>query len=164
MVSTQQVGKTRKSAEETSPPADSGDEYEERTPEPNGTRGTKRTRTTKTTVKGKQQKKRRKKAKLSMLPEMPVDILYEVHGTLLPDVLVDATTPPDILSRPPKGSDAHLLDGEGLQRIPYQQIIATCLAGVVRHDPEERAAASLSFRNDRNGIREPFVRTMLYGS
>jgi len=50
-----------------------------------------------------------------MLPEMPVDILYEVHGSLLHYVLVDAITPPDIFSRPPKGSNAHLLDGEGLQ-------------------------------------------------
>lgn len=94
MVSTRQAGKTRKSAEESSPPADSGEEYEERTPEPNKTRGTKRARTAKTAVKGKQQEKRRKKAKLSMLPGMPVDILYEVRGNLLHYVLVDATTPP----------------------------------------------------------------------
>lgn len=80
MVSTRQAGRTRKSAEKSSPPADSGDEYEERTPEPNKTRGTKRVRTAKTTAKGKQQEKRRKKAKLSMLPEMPIDILYEVCG------------------------------------------------------------------------------------
>ena len=80
MVSTRQARKTRKSAEEGFPPADSGDEYEEPTPEPDKTRGTKRTRTGTTIVKGKQQEKRRKKAMLSMLPEMPVDILYEVRG------------------------------------------------------------------------------------
>ena len=82
MVSTRQAAKTRESAEEGSPPADGGDEYEEHAPEPNKTGGTKRARTAKTTVKGRQQEKRRKKAKLSMLPEMPVDILYEVRGSL----------------------------------------------------------------------------------
>jgi len=93
MVSTRQAGKTRKSADEGSPPVDSDEEYEERVPEHNKTRGTKRARTAKTTVKGKQQGKRRKKAKLSMLPEMSIDILYEVCGCLLQGVLVDAITP-----------------------------------------------------------------------
>ena len=83
MVSTRQAGKSRKSAEESFAPADSGDECEERTPEPGKTRGTKRAKTAKTTVKEKQKGKRRKKAKLSMLPEMPIDILYEVRGSLL---------------------------------------------------------------------------------
>src|SRR6266478_4391666 len=40
-------------------------------------------------------------------------------------VFVDAEMLPDLFSRPPKGSDAHLLDGEGPQQIPYQQIITT---------------------------------------
>ena len=163
MVSTRQAGKTRKSPEECSLPADSDEEYEERAPEPNKTRGTKRARTAKPTVKGKQQEKRRKKAKLSMLPEMPVDILYEVRGTLPQGVVVDAITLPDIFSRPPEGSNAHLLDGKGAQRNPYQQVIATCLAGFVHHDPEGRAAAGLSFRDDRNGVREPFIWPMLHG-
>lgn len=115
MVSTRRAESARKSAEDSSPPVDSGDEYEERTPEPNKTRGTKRARSTKTTVKGKQQGKRPKKAKLSMLPEMPVDILYEVRGSLLHHGIINAKTFPDILSRPPKGSNAHFLDGESSQ-------------------------------------------------
>jgi len=93
MVSTRQARKTHKSGDECSPPADSGEEYEERVPEHNKTRGTKRARTAKATVKGKQQEKRHKKAKLSMLPEMSIDILYEVCGCLLQGVLVDAITP-----------------------------------------------------------------------
>jgi len=72
----------RKAVEESSHPADIGEEYKERAPELDETRGTKRARTAKTTAKGEQQKKRRKKAKLSMLPEMPVDILYEVRKCL----------------------------------------------------------------------------------
>ena len=72
--------KMRKPSEGASSPADSGDEYEERTPEPSKTRGIKRVRTSKTAAKGKQQAKRRKTAKLSMLPDMPIDILYEVRG------------------------------------------------------------------------------------
>ena len=119
MVLSRQAGKTRKFAEEGSPPANSGEEYEKRTPAPNKARGTKRARTAKTTVKGKQQEKRRKKSKLSMLPGMPVDILYEVRGSLLRGGHVDAIPPPDIFSRPPEGSNAHHLDGEGLQRIPH---------------------------------------------
>ena len=116
MVSTRQVGKTRRSVEEGTPPADGGEEYEELAPEPNKTRGTKRARVAKATVKGKEQEKRRKKAKLSMLPGMPVDILYEVRRPLLyHDVAVNAEPFPDIFSRPPKGLDARLLDCEGLQ-------------------------------------------------
>jgi hypothetical protein len=83
MVSTRRAGKARKIAAEVSSPADSGDEYEEGTPKPNKTRGTKRARTSKTTSKDKQQEKRRKKGKLSMLPDMPIDVLYEVRGSLL---------------------------------------------------------------------------------
>jgi len=83
MVLTRHAEKTRKAAEGGSPPADSGDEYEECTPESDKKCGTKRARTAKTTVKDKQQEKPRKKAKLSMLPDMPVDILYEVRGSLL---------------------------------------------------------------------------------
>ena len=83
MVSTRQAGKSRKIAEKDFSPADSGDEYEEGTSEPSKTRGTKRVRTSKTTHKDKQQGKRRKTAKLSMLPDMPVDVLYEVRGSLL---------------------------------------------------------------------------------
>lgn len=78
MVSTRQARKTRKLSERGSSPADSGEEYEEKAPEPSKTGGTKRVRASKTTVKNKQQVKRRKKAKLSMLPDMPIDILYEV--------------------------------------------------------------------------------------
>jgi hypothetical protein len=115
MVLTRQAKKTRKSAEEDFSPADGSNEYEERTPELDETRGTKRARTAKTTVKDKQQERRRKKAKLSMLPEMPVDILYEVRGSLLHYVPADAKMFPDIFSRPPTGSNAHLLDGENSQ-------------------------------------------------
>ena len=100
---------------EVIPPADSGDEYEERAPEPNKTRGTKRVRTAKTTVKGKQQDKRRKKAKLSMLPGMPIDILYEVRESLLHLALVEARASPDIFPCPPEGPTVHLLDGKGSQ-------------------------------------------------
>ena len=83
MVSTRRAGKARKIAEEVFSPADSGDEYEEGVSEPSKTRGTKRARIPKATYKDKQQGKRRKTAKLSMLPDMPVDILYEVRGSLL---------------------------------------------------------------------------------
>ena len=137
MVSTRQAGKTRKVVEEGSHPIDTGEEYEEPTPEFDETRSTKRARTAKTTAKGEQEEKRRKKTKLSMLPEMPVDILYEVRRCLLRRALPDTSTPTDILSRPPKGPDAYLLDGEGVQPVPHYQIIETCLAGLVRHDPEE---------------------------
>ena len=81
MVSTRKTRKSRKPAEESFAPADSGDECEERIPEPGKARGTKRAKTAKTTVKGKQKEKHRKKAKLSMLPEMPIDVLYEVRGS-----------------------------------------------------------------------------------
>ena len=80
----------RKVAEENPPPADTGEEYEEPAPELDGTRGAKRARTAKMTAKGEQQGKRRKKAKLSMLPEMPVDILYEVRRCLLHCAIPDA--------------------------------------------------------------------------
>jgi len=83
MVSTRKAGKTRKIVEETFSPAGSGDEYEEGTPGPSKTCGTKRARTSKTTRGGKSQGKRRKTTNLSMLPDMPIDVLYEVRGTLL---------------------------------------------------------------------------------
>ena len=60
----------RKAAEESSPPNDGGEEYEERAPELAGTRNIKHARTAKITAKDKQQEKLRKKAKLSMLPGM----------------------------------------------------------------------------------------------
>ena len=82
MVSTRRTGKTRKIAEETLSPAGSGDEYEEGTPGPSKTRGAKRSRTTKKTRGSKPQGRRRGTVNLSMLPDMPVDILYEVRGTL----------------------------------------------------------------------------------
>ncbi|KAF9645813.1 hypothetical protein BDM02DRAFT_399008 [Thelephora ganbajun] len=84
MATTKRKPETRKSAEEGLSPADSGDEYEERTPEPSKTRGKKRARTAKMTAKDKQQEKRRKKANLSMLPEMPIDILYEIFSLVHP--------------------------------------------------------------------------------
>ena len=137
MVSTRRAEKARQSTEEGSLPVASGDEYEERTPEPTKTRGTKRVRATKTTAKSKQQpqEKRRKQAKLSMLPEMPVDILYDVRRFLLHYFLVDAKTFPDIFSRPPKGSNAHLLDGQDSQSVPHRQVVATCLAGFIQDTP-----------------------------
>jgi hypothetical protein len=134
MVSTRQATKAHR-AEEGSSLADSGDEYEERTPEPNKTGGTKRARTTKTTVDDKRQEQRRKKAKLSMLPEMPVDILYDVSGSLLFHDLVDTKRFPDIFSRPPEGFATHFLDGEDSQRIPHQQVIAARLAGLIPDGP-----------------------------
>jgi len=137
MVSTRQAVKARKSAGETFSPAGSGDEHEEGTPEPSKTRGTKRARTTKMTAEDQRRERRRKAAKLSMLPGMPVDILYEVGGSLLLHVVVDAQRFLDIFSRPPKRSVAHLLDGEGSQRVPYQKVIATYLAGLIRDDPGE---------------------------
>ena len=70
-------------AEKALSPADSSGEYEEGAPESSKTRGIKRARTSKTASKDKQQGKRRKTAKLSMLPDMPVDILYEVRGSTL---------------------------------------------------------------------------------
>jgi len=82
MVSTRKAGKTRKIVKETSSSAGSGDEYEEGTPGPSKTRGTKRARTSKKTGGGKPQGKGRKTVNLSMLPDMPVDVLYEVRGTL----------------------------------------------------------------------------------
>lgn len=115
MVSTRQAGKTRKSAAAAPSPADSGDEYEERTPESSKTGGIKRVRASKTTAKGNQQGKRRKIAKLSMLPDMPIDILYEVRESFLYHVFVDAKWLPDILSRPPERSDGDLLDFEDSQ-------------------------------------------------
>ena len=96
MVSTRQLGKTRKVAEAGSPPADSSEEYEEHTPVPDKTRGAKRARTAKTTAKKNQQEnqqeKHRKKAKLSMLPGMPVDVLYEVRRSLLHRTLTNTKT------------------------------------------------------------------------
>ena len=83
MVSTRQTIKARKIAEKASSPADSGGEYEEGASESSKTRGTKRAKTSKTASNDKQQAKRRKTAKLSMLPDMPVDILYEVRGSPL---------------------------------------------------------------------------------
>ena len=83
MVSTKQTREARKTAEKVFSPADSGNEYEEDTSESSKMRGTKRARTSKTVSKDKQQGKRRKTAKLSMLPDMPVDILYEVRGSTL---------------------------------------------------------------------------------
>jgi len=82
MVSTRKAGKTRKTAKEAFSPAGSGDEYEEGTPGPSKTGGAKRARTTKKKRGGKPQGKGRKTANLSMLPDMPVDVLYEVRGTL----------------------------------------------------------------------------------
>ena len=79
MVLTRQAKKTRKAAEGGT---DSCDESEVRTPGPDKTRGAKRSRIPKATAKEKQQEKRRKMAKLSMLPEMPVDVLYEVRRSL----------------------------------------------------------------------------------
>jgi hypothetical protein len=137
MVSTRQAEKARKVVKGGSSPAHSGDEHEEPTPEPDRTRGTKRARTTKMTDDGKEQKKRRKKAKLSRLPEMPVDILYEVRGSHLYYSLVDTKKSPDLFSSPPERPNAYLLDGEVSQWVPHQQVIATCLAGLIQDNPEE---------------------------
>lgn len=82
MVSTRNAKKSRRSAKGDSSPVDSGGEYEEPAPESNKTGGKKRVRTTKTTVKDKVAGKRQKRAKLSMLPEMPIDILYEVRESI----------------------------------------------------------------------------------
>lgn len=71
--------KSRQHTEQDSRPDDSSDGYEERVPESNKTRGTKRVRTAKMTTKDKVTGKRQKKAKLWRLPEMPIDILYEVR-------------------------------------------------------------------------------------
>ena len=79
MVSTRQASKSQQRTEEDSLPAASGDGYEERTPESNNTRGKKRVKTTDITVEEKEAAKRLKKAKLRRLPEMPIDILYEVR-------------------------------------------------------------------------------------
>ena len=163
MVSTRQAGKTRKPTGKASSPADSGDEYEERTPQPSKTGGTKRARASKTAVKDKKQEKRRKTAKLSMLPGVPIDILYEVRGSLLHHTFPDAKRLPDIFSRPPKRINADLLDFENLQWLSYQEVIAARLAGLIRDDSGEREAATLSFRDYRNGIREPFVWPTLHG-
>ena len=85
MVSTQQLVKTRKNAEEEFVPSDGDGECEEPVTQVGKMRGTKRARSTKTggkktekRTKEKEEKRRRKRAKLSMLPEMPVDILFEV--------------------------------------------------------------------------------------
>ena len=69
----------------------------------------------------------------------------------------------DILSRPPERPDANLLDLEDSQWIPHQQVIATCLAGLIQDDPGEPEATTSSLRDYRNGIREPLVRPMLHG-
>ena len=85
MVSTRQSVKSQKTAERELAPSEVEEEYEEPTTQAGKTRGTKRARSTKTggkeiekRAKGKEEERRRKKAKLSMLPEMPIDILYEV--------------------------------------------------------------------------------------
>ena len=86
MVSTQQLVRTRKNAEEEFVPSDGDGECEEPVTQVGKTRGTKRARSAKTDdeeaeerAKKKEEERRRKKAKLSMLPEMPVDILFEVR-------------------------------------------------------------------------------------
>jgi hypothetical protein len=119
MGSTRRANKSRKTVKEESLPCDSGEEYEERTPEPSKTRGTKRARTAKTTAKDKGGQKRRKKAKLSMLPEMPVDILYEVGIPLFCRAFVDAEWLPDIFPCSPKGPASYLLDRKGFQSVPH---------------------------------------------
>ena len=163
MVSTRrQRGKTRTPTEGTPPSAGNGDEYEERTPEPRKTRGTKRA---KTTAGGKQQRKHHKKAKLSRLPDMPIDILYEVRRALsCACVIPDAMRFPDIFSRPPQRSNADLLDFKDPQQISHKQIIPPPLAGCFRDGPGGRQAATLSFRDYRNGLRESFVWSTLHGS
>lgn len=163
MVSTRQGTKTRESAKELSSPADSGDEYEERTPEPTKTRGTKRARSSKATAKDKQEESRRKRAKLSMLPDMPIDILYDVGVSFPHWVFLDAKRLADIFSGPPSRPDADLLDFEDSQRVSDQQVVAARMAGVVPDDRGEREATTLSFRDYGDGICEPFVRSMLHG-
>jgi len=98
-----------------------------------------------------------------MLPGMPVDILYEVRGCLLHCVSVDPKTFPDFFPCPPEGCNARLLDGEGLQQIPHQEIITTRLASLIQDDRWAGAATTLPFGDDRNGVREPSVRSMLHG-
>jgi hypothetical protein len=78
MVSARRASKHSKLGEEDGCSVNSGGECKEKTPEHDETRGKKRARTTKVAAKDKEAQKRRKKGKLSMLPEMPVDILYEV--------------------------------------------------------------------------------------
>lgn len=163
MVSTRHAERMHKAAEESPPPADSGDEYEEPSPEPNRTRVTKRARTGAATAKDKQQEKRSAKAKLWMLPEMPIDVLYEVGTPLWHHIFIYTKVFPDLFPRPPKRPLAYFLDGEHPQRVPHQQVIATCLAGLVQDDPGERAGATMPLRDNRNGICEPFVRPTLHG-
>ena len=86
MVSTRRSVNSRKIAEGELPPSDVDEEYEEPATQAGKTRGTKRARSTKTSgketekrTKKNKEERRRKKAKLSMLPEMPVDILFEVR-------------------------------------------------------------------------------------
>ena len=86
MVSTRRSVKARKITEGDLLPSDGDGEYEEPTTQAGKTRGTKRARSAKTDdeeaeerAKKKEEERRRKKAKLSMLPEMPVDILFEVR-------------------------------------------------------------------------------------
>ena len=94
---------------------------------------------------------------------MPVDILYEVRESLLRCGSVDAETFPDFLPCPPEGRNARLLDGEGLQQLPHQQIITTRLASLIQDDRRAGTPTTLPFGDDRNGVREPSVRSMLHG-
>ena len=83
MISSQQAGKVHKTVEEVFSPANSSDKYGEGTSEPGETHGTNCARISKTTCEDKQQGKLRETARLSMLPDMPLDILYEVRKSLV---------------------------------------------------------------------------------
>ena len=160
MVSTRQQARTRKPIEETPPSTGNRDEHEEQTPNPRKTRGKKRAETL---AGGRRQQNLREEVKLSRFPNLPIDILYEVRRSLHAGVFPDTTKFPDIFLRPPRRSNADLLDLKEPQQIPYKQVIAPRLAGCFRDDPEDGEATTLPFRDYRNGLRETFVQSTLHG-
>ena len=80
MVSTRQQARARKRREGNPPPAGSGDEHEEQTPDSRKTRGKKHAETA-TGVK--QQRESRETAELLRFLNMPIDIFHEVNRSLL---------------------------------------------------------------------------------
>lgn len=77
MVSTRQQVRTRLRTEGNPPPAGDGDKLKEQT------RKTRKKGRDKTTARGKQQQRSSETAESSRLLNMPIDILYEVHESLL---------------------------------------------------------------------------------
>jgi len=133
--------KSRQVVQEDTSASDSGEDYhpEEDGPDSVVARGPKSRASTRTTSKqkGKQHQKRRNAGKLSRLPDMPLDILYEVsHRTKY--IIYDGVPEPmdlmfaDILPRSSGGPTADVVGQQALSERSHKQVLEAGLGSRFR--------------------------------